>query len=67
MKITPDHTTGVIFFSPCRAHAARLYLCKKKMRTDALARTWSAIPPLLVAIEVGFIPPNIRDESQLTN
>lgn len=39
MKITPDHTAGVIFSTPCRAHTARLYLCKKKTSTDDLGRT----------------------------
>jgi len=67
MKITSDHTSGVIFSTPCRAYVAGLYLCKKKTSTDALVRTWSVVPPLLVAAEVGFIPPNTMDESQLTN
>lgn len=67
IKITPDHTAGVTFSTPHRAHVARLYLRKKKMSTDTLATTWSVVPPLLVATEEGFIPSNIRDEGQLPN
>lgn len=67
MKIAPDHTAGVIFSTPRRAHAAGLYPCKDKISTDALARTWSVVPLLLVSTEVGFIPLNIKDESQLVN
>ncbi len=64
IKIIPDHTAGVILSTPGRVHVAGLDLCKTKISTDALVRTWNVIPPLLF---VGFIPPNIRDERQLTN
>lgn len=67
IKITPDHTAGVTFSTPHRAHVAGLYLCKKNMSTDTLVTTWSVVPPLLVATEEGFIPSNIRDEGQLPN
>lgn len=67
MEITPDHRVGGIFPTPCAAYKARLGLCEKKTRTEALVRTWSVVPPLLIAAEVEFIPPDGRDESQQTN
>lgn len=67
MEITPEHRAGVIFPTPRGAHMARLGLCEKKTGTEALVRNWSGVPPLLIAAEVGFIPPNDREERQKTN
>lgn len=57
----------MIFPTPHGAHVARLGLCEKEMRTEALVRNWSMVPPLLIAAAVGFVPPNDRDENQQRN